>query len=306
MKMKYQVKKHSLKLISAFISVFLWIYVLNSEKVQFEKTVALEYILPEDMMFATKPAQEVIFLIEGPRAFVRTVAEREDKLVIDVNRSNTRKQLNFALDINPAQLNLPFGMIVERVLPRKISISLEKKASKIVPVKLQFSGNLPERLALTDTEINHPEIEVIGPRSLITKLQEITTKPIDLENMGGAEEIPIEILLHDERLSAPLASDLKLSYKLKAASSNFELKNLPIKFIGHSQRFKSVVLTASVKLLVPEKILKNRLNVSSSVQIWADIPEDARGRIEVPLRVNLPTGLHLLEVSPKTIIVNMQ
>src|SRR5690606_5783232 len=137
---KKRLKKHSLKFISAFLSIFLWVYVLNSEKVKFEKTVSLEYILPVDMMFAKKPVQEVTFLIEGPRAFVRTVAEREDRLVIDLNRANARRELNFSVDINPAQLNLPFGMIVERVLPRRLEIRLEKKASKIVPLRLQFAG----------------------------------------------------------------------------------------------------------------------------------------------------------------------
>ena len=117
MKMRNRMKKHSLKFFSAFLSIFLWIYVLNSEKVKFEKTVSLEYILPVDMMFAQKPVQEVTFMIEGPRAFVRTVAEREDRLVIDLNLANARRQLNFNVDINPAKLNLPFGMVVERVLP---------------------------------------------------------------------------------------------------------------------------------------------------------------------------------------------
>src|SRR5690606_33914115 len=111
---------------------------LNSEKVRFEKTVGLEYILPEDMMFAQKPPMEVTFMIEGPRAFVRTVAEREDRLVIDLNRANSKRQLSFHVDINPAQLSLPFGMIVERVIPRRIPIRLERKASKIVPVRPHF------------------------------------------------------------------------------------------------------------------------------------------------------------------------
>jgi YbbR domain-containing protein len=57
---------------------------------------------------------------------------------------------------------------------------------------------------------------------------------------------------------------------------------------------------------VPEKILKNRSNISSSIQVWADIPDEAVGRVEVPLKVVLPPSIHLLEISPKTIIVNIQ
>lgn len=305
MKMRNRLKKHSLKFISVFLSVFLWIYVLNSEKVKFEKTVALEYILPVDMMFNERPQHEVTFMIEGPRAFVRTVAEREDRLVIDLNRANARRQLNFTVDINPTQLNLPFGMVVERVMPRRLSIRLEKKASKIVPLKLQFIGELPDKLSLHHTNLEPSEVEVYGPRSLISRLKDLPIRPIDLENLPGLDQMPVEVQLPDERLTLTDGFDVKFSYQLKASSSNFTLENLPIKFLSENRKITTNTKVADVKLLVPEK-LKNRSNVSSTIQVWADIPEGAKGKTEVPLKVILPPTVHLLEVSPKTIIVNIQ
>lgn len=306
MTMKNRLKKHSLKFLSIFLSVFLWGYVLNSEKVKFEKTVALEYILPTDMVFATKPVQEVTFMIEGPRAFVRTVSEREDRLVIDLNRANTKKQLNFSIDINPAQLNLPFGMVVERVLPRRLDIKLEKKASKIVPLKLQFTGQLPENLSLGKTRLEPSEVEVYGPRSLISKLKEIPVRPIELESLIGQEVVPVEIALMDERMTITGGIDVKFHYQLKASSSNLTLKGLPIRYLSEKRKIIGNVKFATVKLLVAEKILKNRSNVSSSVQVWADIPSNATGRVEVPLKVILPPSMHLLEITPKSIIVNIE
>jgi YbbR domain-containing protein len=306
MKMQNRLKKHSLKFISAFLSVFLWMYVLNSEKVKFEKTVALEYILPVDMMFADKPVQEVTFLIEGPRAFVRTVTEREDRLIIDLNRANTRRELSFNVDINPTQLSLPFGMVVERVLPRRLNIRLEKKASKIVPLKLQFTGSLPDKLSLHKTELDPSEVEVYGPRTLISKLKELSVKPIELDALTGQDQIPVEVHLPDDRLTLTGGFDVKFGYQLKAASSNFTLRDLPIKFLSEKRKISSSVKVAQVKLLIPEKAIKNRSNVSSSVQVWADVPDGARGRVEVPLKVILPPTIHLLEITPKSIIVNIQ
>jgi YbbR domain-containing protein len=225
--------------------------------------------------------------------------------VIDLNRANARRQLNFNLDINPAQLNLPFGMVVERVLPRRIPIQLEKKASKILPLKLQFSGQLPGYLSLHHTSLEPQEVEVYGPRTIISKLKEIPIRPIDLENLPGMDQIPVEPQLPDDRLTITGGSDVRFHYQLKASSSNLELKNLPIRFLTANKKIVPLNKVASVKLLVPEKI-KNRSNVSSSIQIWAEIPKGARGKTEVTLRVVLPPTVHLLEVIPKTIIVNIQ
>lgn len=306
MKMRNRMKKHSLKFLSVFLSVFLWAYVLNSEKVRFEKIVILEYILPEDMMFAQKPPLEVTFMIEGPRAFVRTVAEREDRLVIDLNRANSKRELSFQVDINPAQLSLPFGMVVERVVPRRIPIRLERKASKIVPLKLQFTGQLPYKISLIKPELKPSEVEVYGPRSVIGELKELPTRPIDLESLVGQEKVPVEVALTDERLTLTSGYDVTFSYQLKAASANLTLRDLPIKFLTRSKNIESRIKTADLKLLVPEKVIKNRSNISSTVQIWADIPENAKGRIEVQLKVVLPPSIHLLEITPKSIIVNIQ
>lgn len=299
-------KKHGLKFISAFLAIFLWAYVLNSEKVKFEKTVQLEYIMPEDLMFAQKPPQDVTFLIEGPRAFVRTVADREDKLVIDLNRPNLKRQLNFQVDINTAQLSLPFGMVVERVLPRRISIKLEKKASRIVPIKLRFKGELPSNISLGKTEITPSEVEVHGPRSVISELQELQTKPIDLSGLLGSESVSFEVNLPDDRLTLAIAHDFRFIYQVKAASPNLVLKEMPIKFLNQSSSVSSRTKFVTLKLLVPEKVLKNRSNVSSSVQVWADVPEGKQGPVEVPLKVVVPPGIHLLEISPKTIVVDVK
>lgn len=302
--MKRQVKKHSLKWLSVFLSVFLWIYVLNSEKVKFEKTVMIDYILPEEMVFSERPPIEAVFFIEGPRAFVKTVLQREDKLIIDLAKH--KRGQNFNVNINPSELNLPFGMIVERVLPGKFPVRLERRASKIVPLKLQFSGLLPDRLTLINPEIHPSEVEVTGPRSLIVKLKELPVKPIELDTLLGHAEIPLEVQLGDERLSLNPGQDLKFTYELKASTSNLNLRNIPIKFLTHSKKISSDIKLAHLKLLVPEKIIKSRSNVSSNIQVWADIPENVHGKVEVPLKVILPPGIHLLEVTPKSIIVNIR
>lgn len=306
MKMRNRLKKHSLKFVAIFLSIFLWVYVLNSEKVQFEKTVAIDYILPPDMMFVERPLHEVSFVIEGPRAFVRTVLERDDRLVVDLNKGNRRKLMNFSVDVNPAELSLPFNMVVERIMPRKLNIRLERKASRILPIKMVFSGELPDKLSLARAELNYPEVEIYGPRSLLSRMSEISTRPIELESLTGKDEVPVELTLGDDRLSLAGSVDLRMSYQLKAASANFELKNVPIKILSQFHKVKSVQKTVTVRLLLPEQVLKNRSNISSSVQVWADIPDDARGKTEVPLKVILPPSMILLEVVPKTIIVNVQ
>lgn len=299
-------RKHSIKFISLFTALFLWMYVQNSETVKFEKTVALEFILPSDMVFAETPVQEVVFMIEGPRAFVRNVSEREDKLLIDLNKAGAKKQQSFGIDIVPTQLSLPFGMVVERVLPRKINIKLEKKARKTVPLKPRFIGNLPEGLSISRSEMSPKEIEIWGPQSLVKNIKEITTAPIDKETLIGGNSMNVELIQRDERVVFEIYQPPKLNYQLKATKANLILRDLPIRYLTQNKKAKANTSTATIRLLVPESMIeRGNAAISSSIQVWADIPTQSEGRVEANLRAILPPGIHLVDISPRSIIVNL-
>lgn len=299
-------KKHSVKVISLFTAIFLWMYVQNSETVKFEKTVVLDYSLPADMVFAETPASEVVFMIEGPRAFVRNVAEREDRLLIDLNRAGARKQKSFSIDIVPTQLSLPFGMVVERVLPRKVMIKLEQKATKTISIKPRFIGSLPAGLKMNRLEVTPKEIEIWGPQSLIRKIKEVSTSPIDMETLIGATSVALDLVSRDERIVYEVLQPPRLNYQLKAEKANLVLRDLPIRYLTQNKKARANTATATIRLLVPES-MKERNNIANSIQIWADIPSQVeQGQVEAKVRAILPAGIHLVDISPRSIIVNLE
>ena len=53
-------------------------------------------------------------------------------------------------------------------------------------------------------------------------------------------------------------------------------------------------------------VSKSRSIISSSLQVWADIPDNAKGRVEVPLRVIKEADIENVEIEPKSIIVNIE
>jgi YbbR domain-containing protein len=304
--MQNRMKRHHLKFVSVLISFVVWIYVLNSEKIQFEKVVALDYILPEGRVFSVHPSEEVTFTIKGIRAFSRSVKEKKDRIVIDLNRLEPDPEGQLRVDLNPSMLKLPYGMRTEKISPKEIVFKLDKKERKRLPLKLQFSGELPENLILTNPKVIPSELEVSGPQSILSNLTEIPLSPVELSSLPGKNETGVSLFFPDERITYSGENGLKLNYQIKAHVSNFTLDDHPIRFMSHEKNIHSEVKTVRVSLFVPDKVTKNRLNVSSSVEVWAEIPQKAQGRMVIPLRVILPPSLHLLEISPKTIIVNVE
>lgn len=304
--MKYSLQKNNLKLISVILSFIFWLYILNSEKVKFEKIIEVDYILPQDMVFASKPLQEATFLLEGPRSFVNLVMKKNHKIYINLNTPELIKKLNFSVELNPNELNLPLGMVVDRVLPRKISIRLEKKVRQKIPLKFEFSGDLPQGMELEKAFLDPEQVEVEGPASVLLALKEIKVSPIDVKWLIGNDHYMVGFELPDERMALVSKKKIKLHYNLKVPKPNLVLKNQPIKFPTDHLRLISDFQVAELKLFLTNKYGVDQVSQAGPIQVVADIPEDARGRVKVPLRVVLPPHIHLVEVIPKSIIVNME
>ena len=301
MKMKPRFKKHFLKIFSVMLSLFLWVYVLNSERTSFEKNYNLKFILPEGLIFNQKPTQEISVQLNGPRAFIRNFLLQDDQLIVDLRKYNNGKS-NFTVDLATIHQDLPFGMIIEKIIPRKLNIKLDKKVTKLVPLKLSSSDESSIRL---NVKFSPVEVSVSGPKFLMNDLKSLNIRPIDFAILTQKKSIPVEAILPDERLI--LDSDEKLTAFLGTDESFFKmvLKKHPIKFLASNKKFKAVVKDVTAKVLIKDPT-KSRSFISSSLQVWADIPENVKGRIEVPLRIIKEAEIENVEIFPNSIIVNIE
>lgn len=301
MKFKPRFKKHFLKIFSVLLSLFLWVYVLNSERTSFEKNYGLKFILPEGLVFTQKPIQDISVQLNGPRAFIRNFLLQDDHLVIDLRKFNYSKP-SFSVDLATIHQDLPFGMIIEKIVPRKLNIKLDKKITKSVPIRI---SNLNDESLLSNIKFNPEEVLISGPKFLMNDLKSINIRPFDSSQLKQQKIMPIEVNLPDERLV------LETSNKLTALIISDEkllkvvLKNHPIKFLASSKKFKTSIKEVTAKVILRDTT-KSRSNISSSLQVWADLPENVKGRVEVPLRVIKEANIENVEIYPKSIIVNIE
>lgn len=305
MKLQSKSRKPMLRFLSVGTAILLWFYVLNAARVRVDKTVSIQYVLPDHAVFAVRPPRELILTLEGPRAFMRQVENRDEKILIDLTRRQWRNQMRPKVTLKGDELPLPFGVRVEKMLPGTLDLRLERKASKMVQVRTPLIGELPDELQIKDLRIRPQEVEVVGPRSVIANLKEIATRPVDVESLLGQESLALEWQLPDERLVVSSAAGIpQLSYKMVARKANLILEKVPVRFVGEGRALNTKQVT--VVLWAPADIIRRTDKSDLNVQVWAEIPEGLRGRTKVRLRAVLPPRLHLVELRPQTILVEGQ
>ncbi len=301
MRLRFRPKKGTLRFLSVVTGFLIWFYVLNAARVRVEKVVLLQYVLPEHAVFAKRPPAEVGVVLEGPRAFMRQLESREERMVVDLTRRPWRDQSNPRVPLRPEDIPLPFGVRVERFSARWLELRLERKASKVVPVKAPLVGELPSELRLEKLRVRPSEVEVVGPRSLVGSLKEVTTRPVDVESLLGQETISLEWQLPDERLVVATAGTPQLSYELTARRANLVLESVPVRVLGDGRVTGASKVT--VVLWAPADLVRRVEKTDLNVQVWAEVPEGKRGQQRVPLRAVLPPRLHLVELRPSSVLV---
>ena len=301
MKLSQRFRKHFLKLLSLITALFVWLYVINSARIKFEKTLKVEYILPENMVFSQKPINEVTYILEGPRAFIRTILNQEAMLKIDVTKDNSFKRGFYGLQ--ESDYSFPPGVKVDRILPRRLPIRIEKRSLKNIPVKAEWTGELPSYLEISNVEIDPAEVEVSGPRSVITSLKEIPTKLIDKEKVMQQNMLSTELVIPDDRLESLSSINVTVSYQLRATKSNQIYGPIRPLIVG-----KTNLNGSKIGFVMKLWVLTERLNqwdqLKGDIQLIIKIPEHKKGKNWVTPIVSLPKGVYLREIKPERILVN--
>lgn len=296
-------RKHALKGFSVFFAFFLWLYVLSSAQTKGEKIVKLEYRAPQGYALRNQPVKEVTYAIRGPRVFIRALMQKSDRVVVDLNDHFKKDKFRYEINVAELGVNFPFGVELARVEPNRLVVQLEKSLVKEVPVKAVTIGSVPSDHKMIKSGIEPKKITIEGPASITRKIREIETAPIELNGLTGSNSFKVPLSITDERI-AMSQNSVEYSYVIHPTRANMILKNIPVKFF--SARMIKGANRRNVNLMVLADNEEKLEYGKKDIEVIAEVPSEAKGKIEVQLKANLPPGLHLLEIQPSKLTIEVE
>lgn len=290
------------KIFSVFSAVSLWFYVLNSEPLEVIRELPIEFVTPADQAVANLVDTHVKVKLKGSRAFMQNLLRQDEKFLVDLRDSSYQNRSEFDVTLNPAMLPIPFGVEVIEVVPSQMTIMLERKITKEVPIRVQLQGELGANLRLITQELEPSKVMISGPVELMRRTTSLRTTPVVLTSLEGEGDLNLQLFELDPRIKVEQDLNLNFRYSIKAQTANLTLKNIKVRFLASRQDFSARQREVAIDVLAPE----GRALRESEVQVVADIPEDARGNINIKLRAILPEGVHLLQIHPETISIRVR
>lgn len=183
-----------LRIVSFFISILLWVFVLGGKQVEISKEIALEYQLPPGLTLATQPPKTINVTVSGPPVFLRDFQDRKILLGIDLR---AQKAGESEIAIREEQFDLPLGLKLTSLSISALKIRLERLAVKRVPLRPTFAPGIPSSYKISSVTLRPSTIEIKGPQSRIQGIEALPTEPITLLSSSLRQESTVGIVLDD-------------------------------------------------------------------------------------------------------------
>ncbi len=290
-----------LRIASIIAGTTLWFYVLNSEPVRTQREFPLKLLLPEAQVVSNIWPQNIKVELKGARVFLENVQSSGIEIVTEVASTPKRQMLR----LTPNMIALPFGVEVVSIIPDTINLQLVKESAKSLKIRPIVTGEVGPDVAYDIEKIAPSTVKVIGPWNILKDLKDIPTVAMnwnDLDTSKGSVKVNLRDL--DPRLKYEGGNEIEIFFKVRPKKANLTLKNIPIRFVTTASRITSRVKEVSLDVLAPES--PDFKLTTDSVQVMAEIPVGKKGNVNVDLRAVLPEGVHLLQIHPTSININVK
>ena len=128
----------------------------------------------------------------GSGALIKSVQPEQIQVKLDLSKAVVGKNI---FSITQDNITLPPGIFLRKVIPSVIEVTLDETIKKVIPLQVDWVGELPEGLILSEVEIDPDKIEVIGGKRILQNISTIYTEKVPLDNLRGTGTILANLAL---------------------------------------------------------------------------------------------------------------
>jgi YbbR domain-containing protein len=172
------------KLVSLVAAFLIWVNISNEPELSTILSAPVEFKnYPKDLEISSTIISSVEVETHGPSGQLRDLNDARLAAVIDFSSVRAPGERTFTL--TSAELNLPRGIEVVRIIPAQLRFQFEHRATRSIPVQVPFTGKLPAGLNLESFGVNPTSLTIAGPESRVAAVVKATSDPFDLTQVSA-------------------------------------------------------------------------------------------------------------------------
>ncbi len=254
-----------LKLLALAIAFGLWVSITGEDRAVRDLDVALDVRLRPEHTLATFPPTKVVVRVEGPRTVIRKLDPLDLVARVDLQDAPLGHR-DLQLAVSHLE-GLPRRVGVVFFEPDRVSLVIDRRLRRELPVVADLVGTPPRGHAVYGTRLRPPRLTVEGPEGAVAELSELRTGPLPLDQRSRSFSESVGVVPAEPavRIVDPRPVEVRVFIDTAPVERAFE--NVPVVLAGGTG--SATPAAARVVLSGPAELLA-RLG-SGQIRAVADV-----------------------------------
>jgi len=287
--------------VAVAIAIGLWLLVNIGERTS-ERTLRVR-LEPENIpagMVIVNPIPEYAEVrVSGSGLILSSIDAKDLHTTLDLSGTKPGV-LTYSLD--PKNFELPRKVEVSRVTPSQVTFHLDALAKRMLPVRLERTGEVRAGLRLKELSLIPEKVELSGPKSRLDNLQGILTAPLDLGRLlAGTQQVDLD-LIQPAGMVQLKTTEIRVRTVIEPIVVERRLRKVKLEVRGGDGDYRVEPDSVTLVLRGPEVEVEAVELSPGAAFVDADGLE-GRGPHRVKPGVALPAGIELVRTEPAEVLV---
>ena len=262
------------KMIALFFAVFIWQRV-DDEITQPDtlRDVEVNIQLPHNLVRLDDNNIKLDVSVKASRRILSKLTKEDIELQVKVDPGELKKHpmlISHRID-KVTDIKVPNGVTVTGVKPEIISFTVDRKMTRTLPVKLEYSGYLLEEYSYRVTNIIPKNVIVIGPESIVGEMKFIKSKPVILKP-ENVEDFEVDTSLVAQKNVSLSRKIVTVQIEIYRKYDTNDFPDIPVKPLG----FPS---SPAIIKFIPSEVTTTIYGIRKSLEILK--PEEIHPFVDI-------------------------
>lgn len=219
------------KIIAVSLAFVVWFFVNSEDPLpQNFQFVPLSIVEPApELAIASEIPETVSVWVEGSQRDLGRVNPGLLSPQIDLSEARLGDNV-FRLD--PGSLNPPSGVIVTSIDPEQVTITLEERINKQVPVSVVTAGEPAPGFQVVGRTTDPDSVTISGPRSHIASQERVETATADLRGRRASFSQLITLNTDDPFVELPQSGTVELRIEIAETATSEQFDDVRVEVIN--------------------------------------------------------------------------
>jgi hypothetical protein len=197
-------------------------------------SVPLAVSTNDEFVLASQVPRTLRVTLRGESNAIASIQEDDVRAGLDLTGFRAEGQYRAPVQIERRGNALGMDPLEIRTDPPDIQVTIEKRASRIVPVTPSFKGFLEPGYELVSFDLTPSEVEVSGPASAVARVEDVQTDYIELSGRDADFDVKTRVINKESLVTVSGTGSVEFRAVVQRSLAIKTFEGLPIEAEGLS------------------------------------------------------------------------